>query len=106
MFVKTQFDTIVDVSKYDNITIERHARDENHILHHVISAVSEKYHISSENTNGKPVVTSKSVMIAQFQESMESRAQRAYWQIDIIYKWLNAIDPLVPHQTIIEHTTY
>ncbi|MDE0086705.1 MAG: hypothetical protein OXU23_13385 [Candidatus Poribacteria bacterium] len=78
MFVKTQFDTIVDVSKYDKIIIERHAKDDNNILHHVISAVSEKYHISSETTNGEPVITSKSATIAQFQESQEDRAQRAY----------------------------
>lgn len=85
MFVKTQFDTIVDVSKYDKIQIERHVKDEHSILHHVISAVSEKYHLSSESVNGEPVITSKSATIAQFQESMEDRAQRAY---DMLFQTL------------------
>lgn len=85
MFVKTQFETIVDISKFDKIEIEWHYTEESGVVHHIISAVSEKWHTSPESTNGEPVVTSKSVRLAQFQANNEDRARVAY---DMIFQAL------------------
>ena len=65
MYVKTQFNTIVNLAKFEKIKIRWSvkARDSNKV-YHMIYAVSEE--------------TSKSETLAQFRQNMEEQAKNAY----------------------------
>lgn len=74
MFVKTQFDTIVNVTNYDMIKIEFDVKDEySGNVYHIISVVSE-----SRPNPSAAFVTVKEQTIAQFKGEDEKLAEKAY----------------------------
>ena len=78
MFVKTQFETMVNVAEFDKIKIEWSVKSGNSPnAYHIISAVSEKKTIS-EAVNGKTTQTFKSQTIAQFPHDKTEQAKSAY----------------------------
>jgi hypothetical protein len=83
MFVKTKFETIVNVAEFDTIKIEWSVKESKYI-YHIIYAVSEKrtdpIAVSATSTR-----TSKSVRLAQFPQDMKDQAQKAY---DALYSAL------------------
>ena len=84
MFVRTQFETIVNLTEFDKIKIEWYKRQESGSVFHTISVVSEEYsqrltperhiEVSSEG----PMRTYKSETLAQFRQEMKGEAQAAY----------------------------
>ena len=77
MFVKTQFETVVNVANFDKIKIEWHVKNGSENVHHIISAVSEERH--QPQSVGEPsVIVSKSETLAEFPEDMADEAQRRY----------------------------
>lgn len=84
MFVKTQFDTIVNLSEFQKIKIKWHEKQSSGNVFHVISAVSEEYSYrprmggSVEETDEVPVRNYKSETLAQFPVGMEKQAEFVY----------------------------
>ena len=84
MFVKTQFDTIVNLTEFQKIKIEWHVKQPSGNVFHTISAVSEEYSYhpkvggSLDETDEVPLRTYKSETLAQFPEDKTEKAQEAY----------------------------
>ena len=84
MFVKTQFDTIVNLADFDKIKIEWSVKQDSGNVFHVISVVSDEYSYkpmvggSIDTASEVPVVTRKSETLAQFQQDMAEQAKNAY----------------------------
>ena len=84
MFVKTQFDTIVNLAEFQKIKIEWSEIQSSGNVFHTISAVSEEYSYrprmggSVDETDEVPVRTYKSETLAQFPEDKKEKAQEAY----------------------------
>ena len=84
MFVKTQFETIVNLTEFEKIKIEWSERQSSGNIFHTISAVSEEYSYrpmvgeSIEISAEVPMRTYKSETLAQFPESRGEKAQDAY----------------------------
>ena len=84
MFVKTQFDTIVNLAEFDKVKIEWHEEQSSGNVLHVISAVSEEYSYrprmggSVDIADEVPVRTYKSETLAQFSQDEADQAADAY----------------------------
>ena len=84
MFVKTQFNTIVNLAEFDKIEIELDVKQDSGDICHIISAVSEEYSYkpkvgeSIESMSEVPVVTRKSERLAQFSENLKDLAEKRY----------------------------
>lgn len=84
MFVRTQFDTIVNLSEFQKIKIEWHVKQPSGNVFHTISAVSEEYSYhpkvggSIDETDEVPLRTYKSETLAQFREDMKEKAEETY----------------------------
>ena len=84
MFVKTQFETIVNLTEFEKIKIEWSERQSSGSIFHTISAISEEYSYrpkvggSVDVSDEVPLRTYKSVALAQFPESMTGQAKRAF----------------------------
>ena len=85
MFVKTQFETIVNLTEFEKVKIEWSERQSSGNIFHTISAVSEEYSYrpmigaeSIEVSAEVPMRTYKSETLAQFPESMTEKAKDAY----------------------------
>ena len=77
MFVKTQFDTIVNLSEFQKIKIEWYVKQPSGNTFHVISAVSEEI-ITPTGVNKHPKHVSKSETLAQFSEDMKTQTDFVY----------------------------
>ena len=78
MFVKTQFDTIINLAEFEKIKIEWSVKSPNsENVYHIIYAVSEK-RSDPIGVSGTSTRTSKSETLAQFPQSMEEQAKNAY----------------------------
>ena len=77
MFVRTQFETIVNLAKFDKIKIEWHVKQDSGNVLHIISAVSEEM-IQRTSVNEYPTKVSKSETLAQFPEDKGDQAHDAY----------------------------
>ena len=85
MFVKTQFETIVNLTEFEKIKIEWSERQPSGNIFHTISAISEEYSYTGmmgtkidEVAAEPPIRTYKSVTLAQFPEGMTGQAKRAF----------------------------
>ena len=84
MFVKTQFETIVNLTEFEKVKIEWYKKQNTGNVFHTISAVSEEYSyrpkvgVSVDIADDVPVRTYKNTTIAQFPENMQEKAQTAY----------------------------
>ena len=77
MFVRTQFDTIVNLAEFDKIKIEWSIRQNTGNVFHVISAVSEE-RIISESIDEHDKHVSRSETLALFREDMKRQAEVTY----------------------------
>ena len=77
MFVKTQFDTIVNLAEFDKIKVEWSVKQDSGSVLHVISAESEEV-IKPEGVNEHPKHVVKSATLAQFREDMQNQAEFMY----------------------------
>ena len=81
MFVRTQFETIVNLAEFQKIKIEWHAKQDSGNAFHIISAVSEEYSYrpkvggSVDIADEVPVRTYKSETLAQFPEDMGKQVE-------------------------------
>lgn len=93
MFVKTQFETMVNVAEFDKIKIEWNVKSGNsQNVYHIISAVSEK-RTNTIAVSGTSTRTSNSETLAQFPEDMKDQAQRAYNDLfTALYDGIGAFD--------------
>lgn len=73
MFVKTQFNTIVNLAEFEKIKIEWDVLLPSESVHHVISAESQEIVV-----DGNPVQISKFERLAEFPRDMVDQAQKAY----------------------------
>lgn len=83
MYAKTQFETIINLTKFQAIKIEWHVRQDSGNVFHVISTVSEERSKTSEersdlSLSGKSTITSSSAILAQFPEDMKRETEWAY----------------------------
>ena len=84
MFVRTQFDSIINLADFDKIKIEWHKKQSSGSVFHVISAESLEYAYkpkvgeSIDLASEVPVLTRKSETLANFPENMQEQAKRAY----------------------------
>ena len=84
MFVKTQFDKIVNLAEFEKIKMEWSVKQDSGNTLHIISAVSEEYSYrprmggSVEETDEVPMRTYKSETLAQFRKDMTEKAEEAY----------------------------
>ena len=84
MFVKTQFETIVNLTEFERIKIEWSEKQPSSNIFHTISAMSEEYSYrpmvgeSIEKSAEVPIRTYKSETLAQFPEGMKGQAERAF----------------------------
>lgn len=84
MFVRTQFDTIVNLAEFQKVRIGWSEKQSSGSVFHVISAVSEEYSYrprmggSVDQMDEIPVRTYKSETLAQFPEDQNKEAERAY----------------------------
>ena len=77
MYVKTQFETIINLTEFQRIKFERHDKQRSGTVFHTISAVSEE----SSRTLAVPrssTTTSKFATLAAFPENMKVEAELAY----------------------------
>lgn len=85
MFVKTQFDTIVNVAEFDKIKIDWSVRQPSESICHVISVVSAEisypHQQSADITDEVPVVTERSETLAQFPQDEANKAKYAYSEL-------------------------
>ena len=78
MFVKTQFDTIINLAEFEKIKIEWSVKSPNsENVHHIISAVSEE-RSAPIGVSGTSTRTSKSETLALFPQDMTKQAKNAY----------------------------
>lgn len=77
MFVKTQFETIVNLADFGKIKIEWNQKQETGGVFHVISAASEGW-INPTSLDESPKRVSKRETLAQFPENKSDRAGDAY----------------------------
>ena len=84
MFVKTQFETIINLAEFQKIKIEWSERQSSGSVFHTISAVSEEYSYkpqmggSVEVAGEIPTRTYKSETLAEFPKDMTEKAKEAY----------------------------
>ena len=84
MFVRTQFETIVNLAEFQEIKIEWHVKQSSGSVFHTISAVSDEYSYrpevggSVDKMAEVPVRTYKSATLANFPEDMKDEAKFAY----------------------------
>ena len=84
MFVKTQFNTIVNLAEFDKIEIELDVKQDSGDICHIISAVSEEYSYrpriggSVDIADEVPVRTYKSERLAQFSKDLKDLAEKRY----------------------------
>ena len=97
MYVRTQFDTIVNLAEFGKIKIEWHERQSSGSVFHVISAVSEEKSRPIA-VAGTSMLTSKSETLAQFPEDMAEKAKDAYLSLfEALNKGRTAFD--IKHYT-------
>lgn len=77
MFVRTQFDTIVNLAEFDKVKIEWSVKQSSGSVFHVISAVSDQT-IASRGVDDPRKQVSKYAKLAEFSENMDDEAQDAY----------------------------
>lgn len=77
MFVRTQFDTIVNLAEFDKVKIEWSVRESSGSVFHKISAVSYQT-IDSTGIDEPRKQVSKYEPLAQFSENMDEEAKNAY----------------------------
>ena len=85
MFVKTQFETIVNLTEFEKIKIEWSETQPSGNIFHTISAMSEEYSYrpmmgaeSIEISSEVPMRTYKSETLAQFPKDMTEEAKKAF----------------------------
>ena len=84
MFVKTQFETIVNLTEFEKIKIEWSERQPSGNIFHTISAMSEEYSYrprvggSVDISDEAPMRTYKSETLAQFPKDMTEEAKKAF----------------------------
>ena len=76
MFVRTQFDTIVNLSEFQKIKIEWSVKQDTGNVFHVILAESNTNTV--ERQSGTSTQTSKSATLAQFPQDEADQAGNAY----------------------------
>lgn len=77
MFVKTQFETIINLAEFEKIKIEWHVRQDSGNVFHIISAGSREI-MNPTGVNESPTSVSKSETLAQFSEDKKEKAKNAY----------------------------
>ena len=99
MFVKTQFETIINLTEFEKIKIEWSERQPSGSIFHTISAISEEYSYrpkvggSVDIADEVPLRTHKSETLAQFRENMTEQAERAFNDLFLeLHKGTSAFD--------------
>ena len=77
MYVKTQFEKIINLTNFDEIKIDWHVKQPSGTVFHTISAVSQEKSLPIME-QGRSTWTSKSAILAEFPEDMKREAKRAY----------------------------
>ena len=77
MYVKTQFEKIINLTNFDEIKFEGHKKQHSGTVVHRIYAVSEAKS-SPIAVSGTSTKTSKSAILAEFPEDMAEEAKEAY----------------------------
>ena len=84
MFVKTQFDTIVNLSEFGRVKLQLNVKQDSGDILHIISAVSEEYSykpkigVSIDIADDAPTRTVKVVRLAEFPENSKELAEGKY----------------------------
>ena len=97
MFVRTQFNTIVNLAEFDKVKLELDVKQDSGDVLHIISAVSEEYSYRLKagegvNVAGEiPVRTHKIEVLAKYKEDWKDLANRRY---DELYSALSHGKPV------------
>ena len=77
MYVKTQFETIINLANFDEIKFERHVKEPSgNVFHRIYAGSKEKSLPIMER--GRSMRTSKSAILAEFPEKNTVQAKRVY----------------------------
>ena len=77
MFVKTEFNTIVNLAKFDKVKLELDVKQDSGDVLHIISAVSEEK-IMPTGVNEHPKHVLKSEKLAEYKKDWKDLAEKGY----------------------------